>query len=105
MNAADVVAFPYKNILTSGAVMLAISFGRACLAPRKDCITEVLDYQGAFLYDPTLKSGLLRSMQEAIRRKDLTSGMGEYNYQKSKSWSWDHVAKKTLDVYKACLEE
>ena len=38
MNAADVVTFPYKNILTSGAVMLAISFGRACLAPQKDCI-------------------------------------------------------------------
>ncbi|MEM1253013.1 MAG: glycosyltransferase family 4 protein [Cyanobacteria bacterium P01_H01_bin.21] len=105
MNAADVVTFPYKNILTSGAVMLAISFGRACLAPQKDCITEVLDHQGAFLYDPNLKNGLLTAMQEAIRKKDLTSGMGEYNYQKAKSWGWDHVAKKTLAVYETCLKE
>ncbi|WP_242482112.1 glycosyltransferase, partial [Trichormus variabilis] len=43
LNACDVVVFPYRDILTSGAVMLAMSFGRACIAPRKGCIAEVLD--------------------------------------------------------------
>ncbi|EKU97440.1 glycosyltransferase [Leptolyngbya sp. PCC 7375] len=105
MNAADVVTFPYKNILTSGAVMLAMSFGRACLAPKKDCITEVLDTEGAFLYDPALKAGLLSAMQEAIRKKDLASGMGEYNYRKAKAWDWNHVAKSTLAVYETCLTD
>ena len=64
----------------------------------------MLDHKGAFLYDPNLKNGLLTAMQEAIRKKDLTLGMGEYNYQKAKSWNWDYVARKTLAVYETCLE-
>ena len=34
MNASDAVVLPYRQILTSGAAMLAMSFGRACVAPR-----------------------------------------------------------------------
>ena len=31
MNACDAVVLPYRDILTSGAVILAMSFGRACI--------------------------------------------------------------------------
>jgi len=60
MNACDVVVFPYQEILTSGAVILAMSFGRACVAPRLGCIQDVLDDKGAFIYEPSNKAGLFK---------------------------------------------
>jgi len=39
MNACDVAVFPYRDVLTSGAVILAMSFGR-CIAPRMSAASE-----------------------------------------------------------------
>ncbi|MCK4815088.1 glycosyltransferase, partial [bacterium] len=62
MNASDIVVFPYRTILTSGAVILAMSFGRPCIAPRIGCISDILDEEGSFLYDSDDDEGLLKAM-------------------------------------------
>jgi len=49
-NACDIVVLPYLNILTSGAAVLALSFGRPVIAPDKGCIPELLNETMAFLY-------------------------------------------------------
>ena len=103
MNACDVVVFPYRDVLTSGAVILAMSFSRTCIAPRMGCIGEILDNSGAFLYDPNLEEGLFQAMNCAVENRPNLLSMGKYNQQLSEKWSWDHVAKKTLNVYKWCL--
>ncbi|WP_009632910.1 glycosyltransferase family 4 protein [Synechocystis sp. PCC 7509] len=99
MNACDVVEFPYLDILTSGAVLLAMSFGRACIAPRMSCFTEVLDESGAFFYNPDIADGLLQAMDCAIQRQSEVLNMGEHNRQIVEQWSWNYVANKTLQVY------
>ncbi|MCA1991988.1 MAG: glycosyltransferase family 4 protein [Coleofasciculus sp. S288] len=103
MNACDVVVFPYRDILTSGAVLLAMSFGRACIAPRKGCIRETLDDSGAFLYDPAIESGLLQAMNQAIQKRAEVSRMGEHNHQLAEQWNWHRIAELTLNVYQSCL--
>ncbi|MGG6238273.1 glycosyltransferase family 4 protein [Nodosilinea sp. AN01ver1] len=103
MNAADVAVFPYRKILTSGAVMLAMSFGRACLAPKKDCITEVLTEQGGFLYEPAQQDGLIAALQLALEQRDTIPAKGEHNYNMAQAWDWDDVAKQTVNVYRACF--
>jgi glycosyltransferase involved in cell wall biosynthesis len=103
MNACDVVIFPYKDILTSGAVLLAMSFGKACIAPRKCCIAEVLDDSGAFLYDPDLQEGLSQAMNCAIQRQSNLLSMGEHNRQLAEQWTWSRVAEMTLKVYQQGL--
>ena len=52
MNACDVVVLPYRRILTSGAAVLAMSFGKPCIAPRAGCVTDMLDEKGAIFFDP-----------------------------------------------------
>ncbi len=101
MNACDAVIFPYRDILTSGAVQLAISFGRACIAPRIGCIGETLDDQGALLYDSVHDAGLLQAMKDAYIRRDRLSKMGKHNYELSEQFSWKRVAELTLKVYQA----
>jgi beta-1,4-mannosyltransferase len=103
MNACDVVALPYQEFLTSGAVILAMSFGKACIAPDKGYIGEVLSEQGGFLYDPDSEDGLLKALNSLIHKRTVISHMGKYNYKLASQWNWNYVAKLTLEVYEYYL--
>jgi beta-1,4-mannosyltransferase len=103
MNAADCVVQPYKIFTTSGITILAMSFGKADIAPRVGYFDEVLDETGAFLYDPSDEKGLLKALQRAIEQKSKLAEMGENNLRKVKKWSGNFVSEETLKVYKSCL--
>ena len=104
MNACDVVMFPYRNILTSGAIVLAMSFGKACLAPRLGCIDELLDQSGSFLYDASQPTGLLEAMEKILEQKNNLQLMGEHNLKLAQELKWSGIAKQTFDVYQQCLK-
>jgi glycosyltransferase involved in cell wall biosynthesis len=97
MNAADVTVFPYRDILTSSSVVLAMSFGKAIIVPRIGCISETLDTQGGFLYDPNDGDGLLEAIQNALSSD--VDAMGRYNRDKVEHCDWEEIAKKTLELY------
>ena len=99
MNASDLVVFPYRDILTSGAVLLAMSFGKGCIAPKIGCIGETLDDNGAFLYDLEEADGLATAISRAVSNPHKLGELGKYNYQQAKENSWRNVARKTLAVY------
>lgn len=103
MNACDAVIFPYRDILTSGSVILAMTFGKACLAPRMGCIGEILDGSGAFLYEPQTSEGLPQAIDQAIAARAALPKMGEHNRQQADQWTWELVADMTLDAYQSCL--
>lgn len=65
--AADVAAFPYKSILTSGSMLLALTFGVPVVIPAVGMIREVLgDGQGGIAYDPTTPKAMERSIIEVL---------------------------------------
>jgi beta-1,4-mannosyltransferase len=101
LNAADAVVFPYQKSLTSGALILAMSFGRACIAPRLpgtvDCLTE----DGGILYDATRPEGLSEALAAANSQRDQLGRMGAKNLERARSWDWPSIAKATA----ACYEE
>jgi len=102
MNAADVVVLPYRDILTSGAVILAMSFGKPIIAPAIGCIPDVLDSEGSILYDLSEKEGLLKAMKQALDAN--LKKMGEHNFELAKHLRWDKIAKRTYEVYQECLK-
>ncbi len=101
MNASDVVVMPFRDILTSGSVVLAMGFAKAIIAPRLGCIGEVSDEKGAILYDPNVKDGLYGALEEACEL-DLES-MGRHNHVLVSRFDWNEIGKMTYDVYKKCL--
>jgi len=101
MNAADIIVLPYRDILTSGAVILAMSFGKPVIAPAIGCIPDVLDSEGGILYDPSEKEGLLKAMKQALDAN--LKKMGEHNFELAKQLRWDDIAKRTCEVYQECL--
>lgn len=102
MNAADIVVLPYRNILTSGTIILAMSFGKSIIAPAIGCIPEALDREESFLYDPSVKDGLIKAMRQVFD-SDLEK-MGRHNFKLAKQLGWDKIAKKTYEVYCECLK-
>ena len=68
--AADVAAFPYRNILTSGSLLLALSFGVPTVIPRLGMTAEVLEgSDGGILYDPAEEGALETALRKGLRAK------------------------------------
>ena len=103
MNAADLVVLPHREILTSGALVLAMSFGKPVIAPRLGCIPDMVDEQGSFFYDPDVEDGLLGAMLNAVEAIDRFPRMGAHNLERARQWGWQRVAGMTLDVYRRAL--
>lgn len=95
--AADVVVLPFEESLTSGSVILGMTFARPVVAPKVGCVRELLDQQGGFPYDPEDPDGLIRALERAATL-DLT-GMGETNFERVRPLDWDAIAGRTIDVY------
>jgi glycosyltransferase involved in cell wall biosynthesis len=99
----DAAVFPYRSILASGAVILAMSFGAVCVAPAIGCIPSVLDGSANFLYD----AGDPRGLQDAIGRfmagRDKLAGMGQTNADNALRLDWSDVARRTAQTYRNIL--
>jgi beta-1,4-mannosyltransferase len=100
LRACDLVALPYLDILTSGAALLAMTFGKPCVAPRLGCLTEVLDERGAFLYDPAEIDGLRGALVRAVEPSANLPEMGEHNRARAAAWSWPAAADRLLGIYR-----
>lgn len=99
LNACDVVVLPFRAISTSASVILAMSFARACVVPRLGFIEDVIDEQGAFLYDPTVVSGLPGCLATACAKKGHLPDMGMRNLTRAREWEWGRIAVLTREAY------
>lgn len=103
MNACDCVVLPYTIFTTSGVAVLAMSYSKVCIAPCLGFFQDILDENGAFLYDPNAENGLLNAMKFSIEKKPSLEKMGQHNLEVARRWNWDYVATETHKVYQWCL--
>lgn len=117
LSACDLFVLPHKEapdgsgdradhrfeILTSGSAILAMSLGRACLAPRNGCFEELFGDEGAFLHDPAREDGLEVALQHALGRRERWDAMGARNRSAIEPFGWERVAEETAAVYARAL--
>lgn len=96
-NAADVVVLPYARVLSSGSALLALTFGRAVVAPRAGCLTEDVTPDVGVLYDPAHPDDLYRALQHCLK-VDLVQ-MGHNAMQRAHRLTWEQMAEKTVAAY------
>ncbi len=101
MRAADVVALPFRDILTSSSVVLAMSFGRAVIAPAIGCVPETVAAGHELLYRPGDPDGLRGALVTAAKQKAELLAIGEANFARAARDPWDAVAAQTAAVYSA----
>jgi glycosyltransferase involved in cell wall biosynthesis len=99
MLAADAVVLPFRDTLTSGSAVLAMSYGRAFVAPRLGCLPELVGEDGgAVLYDPEDPDGLGGALRDLASR-DLDA-MGDRNRTRVTAFDWADIADRTVAVYR-----
>jgi glycosyltransferase involved in cell wall biosynthesis len=69
-NAADAVVLPYTDILNSGALMLALSFGRPVIATNRGCVGSLVTEDVGLLFDPSVPGDLTRALRRAPELKE-----------------------------------
>jgi glycosyltransferase involved in cell wall biosynthesis len=99
----DAAVFPYRNILASGAVILAMSFGTVCVAPAIGCIPAVLEETANFLYDAKDPDGLQDAIRQLVARRDELGKMGETNAENAMRLDWSDVGERTARIYHKLL--
>lgn len=102
---ADVVALPYRSIDQSGVLYTALAFGKAIVASAIGGFREVGDEHGAVRLVPpgdraALRDALAHLVDDPIARaaqaeRAAAAADGPY--------SWDEVARLTLDLYEGLL--
>jgi beta-1,4-mannosyltransferase len=103
LNACDVFVLPYQRVLTSGAAVLAMSFGKPCIAPRIGCVTDMLDEEGALFFDPSISGALERAIRQTVACRQRLPEMGLHNLHRAVGWCWKDIGRETAAVYEQCL--
>lgn len=96
-SAADVVVLPFKNLLTSGSLLLAMTYGKPIIAPRLGSIPETLAGADSLLYDPDNNMGLLHSFKNSLEL-DLKT-LEKQVIAVCDKLSWVNIGQSTYQAY------
>lgn len=96
LNSADVIILPYRDILTSGSLLLAASFGKPIVIPDIPSFSIYKNLDFVFFYDPKTKGSLVNLLQKLVNElNDKTLHELHISAMKfAKSQSWLRSSKK-----------
>lgn len=102
---ADIVAFPYREIDQSGALMTALQFGKPIVATAVGGFPEVLD-DGVHgrLVAPDDPDAFADGLAQLLRNPESAAAMGAAVQTLAETtYSWDEIASKTVSIYRELL--
>jgi beta-1,4-mannosyltransferase len=67
LRASDVIVLPYRSSLNSGALLLALSFGRPVIAAASPHVTETVRADASITFDPDDRDALRAALGDADR--------------------------------------
>jgi len=96
-SAANIVVLPFKKILNSGSLILAMSFGKPVIAPRLGGLLEAVGEGDKLFYDPEDDLGLQKAMQNS--RSVNLDHLSELITNACDRLDWESISQKTFRVY------
>jgi glycosyltransferase involved in cell wall biosynthesis len=103
-NACDLVALPFRQILNSGSLLMAMSFGCPIVAPRHGSIPEIACAAAWFGYDVDDPSGLTGALREALSVPSSDAVRREVLDFTRRNCDWQHVGQSVAGLYGNVLE-
>lgn len=101
LRAADVAVFCFEQVLTSGSVILAMTYGLPVLCPALGCLPELVTPASGLLYDASDPGALGRALRH-VKTLD-TAAMGLAAQAVAQSLCWHDIARQTADVYRSVV--
>lgn len=95
-NIADIMLYPYKDITTSGSLILGMSFAKACLCADVGDMKSLVGTYSTFKSQEEFESKITEFSQ--LSTHELVK-MGRRNYDKVKPYTWESMAVKTMEMY------
>jgi beta-1,4-mannosyltransferase len=102
-NACDIVALPFRQILNSGSVLMAMSFGCPIIAPRHGSIPEIACRAAWFGYDLDDPSGLTGALREALSAPSSDAVRRAVLDFTRRNCDWQHVGRSVAGLYSDVL--
>lgn len=99
LRAADAVVLPYEEVLTSGAALLAMSFGKACIAARVGSLVDIFPPEGVFHYRAGSQEGLAAAIRRCLQERASLESRGQANFDRAAPWTWRAAARQTRSLY------
>jgi glycosyltransferase involved in cell wall biosynthesis len=105
LDSADVLAYPYVKITTSGALLTGVNFGKAVVATKLPAFELLLtDGENALLVDygdvDALAAALERLIRDPALRCELGTNLSGAEFRQS---GWEEIARQTRRCYEAVL--
>jgi glycosyltransferase involved in cell wall biosynthesis len=103
-NACDLVALPFRQVLNSGSLLLAMSFGCPVVAPRLGSIPEVACPEGWYPYDADDPDGLATALGQGLAvaggkgLRDRILGFTAARYD------WTESGRRVVSLYRSILD-
>ena len=96
LNACDIFVLPYKDITTSGAAFLAMSFARPLIAPDITSFPEIVKAETGILYNTNESDCLVTALKKARKVTWFESKILEYAQQ----FDWNKLGPKLSGLYR-----
>ncbi len=100
-NAADIAIFAFTDILTSGSIILAQSFGLPTIAPNIGCIPDMVPKSVGFLYKHRNKAHLSETILSVLNYDLATMGLKAKIMQFEIEWK--SIGQKTKNFYESII--
>jgi len=101
LNAADYCAVPYRRATTSGAAILALSFGVPLIAPAREPFASLVAGKAGILFDPSTRDGLKHALEEA--KQSDRAAASRAAWEVAQSLDWMGIARQHLTVYQSLV--
>lgn len=106
-NAADVAVLPFENVLNSGSLLMAMSFGMPVVAPETGSIPEIINGKWGFLHEPNNSASLKQAISEAtdaVGNAKFDEVRGEVINFTRERYSWEQVGSELRDWYQGLCQ-
>ena len=94
---ADAMVLPFKQILTSGSLLLGLSYGVPVIAPDLSLVREILEQANGLTYPSDAPHGLAAALKHAATT-DLEA-LEAATHSRADAFGWENIGRRTLEVY------
>lgn len=101
LNSSDVIVLPYKDILTSGSVLLAASFGKVVVVPDIKAFENIRNEKFIFTYPVDEAGALERTLKEIVLvGSEEIARLGKEAVKFAKSLDWGPISRLLYEEIK-----
>ena len=97
LNSSDIIVLPYRDILTSGSILLAASYGKPVVVPDIPAFRNIKLQKFVFTYDPIKKNALSELMQElSVLNSSELAELSSAAFEYAKELDWAEISHKLV---------